>query len=352
MTNTRITDPEVVEHRYPVRVERFGIRAGSRRRRALHRGGDGAVRELTFLEPMSLSVLTQHRAEGPYGVAGGLPGAPGRQRVIRASGEVLELGSVDGTRGGARRPAAAGDARRGRMGSGRRGTGLNGRSYQTRETGRDLCLRVEDAQTFLTRRQVESLVSRAELKPDAAGRTEPRRESRRKVNCIERAQPVLTIKVCCMVNRRAGWIENEIRRDGTREVGLQPVRDFDRLRLRQLPRKFPSGDGRHRLGIGDPGSNDPCGRTCCTGFPEHLPNVLGAYLPAVCFDESACSSSMRSTTPRARRGLPRSDNEQLRERDGFRPPQALFRRNLVRRQRFRRDEIVQHGTKTLLPGGL
>ena len=96
MTNTRITDPEVVEHRYPVRVERFGIRAGSGGAGA-HRGGDGAVRELTFLAPMSLSVLTQHRAEGPYGMAGGSPGAPGRQRVVRANGEVLELGSVDGT---------------------------------------------------------------------------------------------------------------------------------------------------------------------------------------------------------------------------------------------------------------
>jgi 5-oxoprolinase (ATP-hydrolysing) len=96
MTNTRITDPEVVEHRYPVRVERFGIRAGSGGAGA-RRGGDGAVREMTFLAPMSLSVLTQHRAAGPYGMAGGLPGAPGRQRVIRATGEVQELGSVDGT---------------------------------------------------------------------------------------------------------------------------------------------------------------------------------------------------------------------------------------------------------------
>ncbi|HEU0301783.1 MAG TPA: hydantoinase B/oxoprolinase family protein, partial [Longimicrobium sp.] len=96
MTNTRITDPEVVEHRYPVRVERFGVRAGSGGA-GRWRGGDGAVRELTFLQPVSLSVLTQHRAEGPYGVDGGRPGAPGRQRVIRATGEVLELGSVDGT---------------------------------------------------------------------------------------------------------------------------------------------------------------------------------------------------------------------------------------------------------------
>jgi 5-oxoprolinase (ATP-hydrolysing) len=95
MTNTRITDPEVVEHRYPVRVERFGIRAGSGGAGA-HRGGDGAVREITFLAPMSLSVLTQHRAEGPYGMHGGGPGAPGLQRVLRAGGETVELGSVDG----------------------------------------------------------------------------------------------------------------------------------------------------------------------------------------------------------------------------------------------------------------
>lgn len=95
MTNTRITDPEVVEHRYPVRVERFGVRPGSGGAGAF-RGGDGAVRETVFLEPMSLSVLTQHRVDGPYGLHGGHPGAPGRQRLVRASGEVVELASVDG----------------------------------------------------------------------------------------------------------------------------------------------------------------------------------------------------------------------------------------------------------------
>jgi 5-oxoprolinase (ATP-hydrolysing) len=95
MTNTRITDPEVVEHRYPVRIERFAVRAGSGGA-GRFRGGDGAVRETVFLEVASLSVLAQHRAEGPYGVDGGHPGAPGRQRVIRATGETLELGSVDG----------------------------------------------------------------------------------------------------------------------------------------------------------------------------------------------------------------------------------------------------------------
>jgi 5-oxoprolinase (ATP-hydrolysing) len=95
MTNTRITDPEVVEHRYPVRLERFGIRRGSGGE-GRWPGGDGAVRELTFLEPMSLSLVTQHRVEAPYGMAGGGPGKPGRQTLVRASGEVEELASVDG----------------------------------------------------------------------------------------------------------------------------------------------------------------------------------------------------------------------------------------------------------------
>ncbi len=94
MTNTRITDVEVLEHRYPVRVERFGIRRGSGGRGA-HRGGDGAVREITFLGPMSLSVLTQHRTAAPYGMMGGAPGAPGRQRLRRADGTILNLASID-----------------------------------------------------------------------------------------------------------------------------------------------------------------------------------------------------------------------------------------------------------------
>lgn len=95
MTNTRITDPEVIEARYPVRVERFAVRRGSGGA-GQWRGGDGAVREMTFLEPMSLSLLTQHRVAGPRGMHGGEPGAPGRQRVIRASGDAVELGPVDG----------------------------------------------------------------------------------------------------------------------------------------------------------------------------------------------------------------------------------------------------------------
>ena len=95
MTNTRITDPEVLEHRYPVRVERFAVRRGSGGA-GRWRGGDGAIREILFLAPLALSVLTQHRAAGPYGVAGGQPGKPGRQRVLRADGGEELLGSVDG----------------------------------------------------------------------------------------------------------------------------------------------------------------------------------------------------------------------------------------------------------------
>ena len=100
MTNTRITDPEIIEHRYPVRIDRFAIRRGSGGA-GKWGGGDGAVREITFLEPMSLSVLSQHRKERPYGLEGGEPGAAGRQRLIRASGEIMELKSIDGVEVGA-----------------------------------------------------------------------------------------------------------------------------------------------------------------------------------------------------------------------------------------------------------
>lgn len=95
MTNTRITDPEVLEHRFPVRLERFAVRRGSGGA-GRYRGGDGTVRELTFLAPVALSLVTQHRVEGPYGAAGGGAGRPGRQRLEHFGGEVEELESVDG----------------------------------------------------------------------------------------------------------------------------------------------------------------------------------------------------------------------------------------------------------------
>ena len=97
MTNTRMTDPEILEHRYPVRVRRLAVRRGSGGA-GRWRGGDGLVRELEFLAPVHVSVLTQHRSSGPYGVEGGAAGAPGRQRLQRSTGEVVKLASVDGVR--------------------------------------------------------------------------------------------------------------------------------------------------------------------------------------------------------------------------------------------------------------
>jgi 5-oxoprolinase (ATP-hydrolysing) len=99
MTNTRITDPEILERRYPVRLERFAIRAGSGGAGAF-RGGDGVQRELTFLAPCSLSLLSQHRASGPYGVAAGEPGKPGAQRLVRADGRVEPLPPIAGAQVG------------------------------------------------------------------------------------------------------------------------------------------------------------------------------------------------------------------------------------------------------------
>ena len=90
MTNTRITDPEVLELRYPVRLERFAIRRGSGG--AGHwRGGDGAIRALRFLARMTAVVLTSRRDEAPFGQAGGMPGLPGAQRVERADGSIQVL---------------------------------------------------------------------------------------------------------------------------------------------------------------------------------------------------------------------------------------------------------------------
>ena len=95
ISNTRITDAEVLERRYPVRLERFSIRTNSGGVGA-HRGGDGLVRRLRFLEPVELSFLSQHRIEQPFGMEGGFPGRCGAQRVIRASGITEELPGIVG----------------------------------------------------------------------------------------------------------------------------------------------------------------------------------------------------------------------------------------------------------------
>ncbi|MGQ0774261.1 MAG: hydantoinase B/oxoprolinase family protein [Pseudonocardiales bacterium] len=90
MTNSRLTDPEVLEWRYPVLLESFAIRRGSGGA-GRWRGGDGAVRRLRFRQAMTISTLSSHRRVPPYGMAGGSPGALGHNRVHRAAGGVLEL---------------------------------------------------------------------------------------------------------------------------------------------------------------------------------------------------------------------------------------------------------------------
>lgn len=96
MTNTAITDPEVLELRLPVRLERFALRRGSGGA-GRWRGGDGLERVLRFLEPMDVSLLTQRRCSGPPGCAGGAPGAAGAQWLERVLGSGREpLGFVSG----------------------------------------------------------------------------------------------------------------------------------------------------------------------------------------------------------------------------------------------------------------
>jgi 5-oxoprolinase (ATP-hydrolysing) len=77
MTNTRITDPEVLEARFLVRLVRFSLRPGSGGA-GRHRGGDGVIREIALLQPMRVSILSDRRTRRPFGLAGGQPGAPGR----------------------------------------------------------------------------------------------------------------------------------------------------------------------------------------------------------------------------------------------------------------------------------
>ena len=90
MTNTRMTDPEVLESRFPVRVEEFSIRRGSGGA-GKYRGGDGAVRRLRFLEAMTVTILSSHRTTEPYGLAGGGAGAKGKNTLLRADGTVVAL---------------------------------------------------------------------------------------------------------------------------------------------------------------------------------------------------------------------------------------------------------------------
>ncbi len=94
MTNSRLTDPEILEWRFPVLLENFSIRAGSGGNGKWH-GGNGAVRRVRFLEPMTAAILSGHRSVPPYGMQGGKPGAVGRNFVVRKDGARVELRGAD-----------------------------------------------------------------------------------------------------------------------------------------------------------------------------------------------------------------------------------------------------------------
>jgi N-methylhydantoinase B/oxoprolinase/acetone carboxylase alpha subunit len=93
MTNSRMTDPEVLEQKYPVLLESFAIRRGSGGAGKWH-GGDGAVRRIRFREAMQASILSNHRVVAPFGLDGGAPGAVGVNRVERVGGKVEILGGT------------------------------------------------------------------------------------------------------------------------------------------------------------------------------------------------------------------------------------------------------------------
>ena len=93
MSNSRLTDPEVLEWRFPVRLESYEIRPGSGGA-GRWRGGDGGVRRLRFLQPMTASILSNGRMHGAFGMAGGGAGAVGLSRVVRADGRVQALGHI------------------------------------------------------------------------------------------------------------------------------------------------------------------------------------------------------------------------------------------------------------------
>lgn len=93
MTNSRLTDPEVLEFRFPVRLESYAIRHGSGGAGRFH-GGHGGVRRVRFLEPMTASILSNGRVVPAFGMAGGHPGALGINRVERADGSVEMLDHI------------------------------------------------------------------------------------------------------------------------------------------------------------------------------------------------------------------------------------------------------------------
>jgi 5-oxoprolinase (ATP-hydrolysing) len=105
MTNSRLTDPEVLESRYSVRVESFAVRAGSggtpsgaNEGKGGFKGGDGVVRKIRFLAPMTAAILSDRRNVAPFGLDGGGEGAKGRNAVQRTNGQVEELAGTAETK--------------------------------------------------------------------------------------------------------------------------------------------------------------------------------------------------------------------------------------------------------------
>jgi len=96
MTNSRLTDPEILEFRFPVRLESYEIRRGSGGA-GRWRGGNGGVRKIRFLEPMTAAILSNNRLYPPFGMAGGEPGACGVNKVVRADGRVEPIGHIGKT---------------------------------------------------------------------------------------------------------------------------------------------------------------------------------------------------------------------------------------------------------------
>ena len=94
MTNTRLTDPELLEARYPVLIKEFSVRRNSGGHGA-HHGGNGVVRKIEFREEMSVAILSNHRRIAPFGTDGGYPGKLGKNYINRRDGTIVKLGSTE-----------------------------------------------------------------------------------------------------------------------------------------------------------------------------------------------------------------------------------------------------------------
>ncbi len=99
MTNTRITDPEILDRRYPVLLKKFSLRKDSGDK-GKHYGGDGLVREMEFLSPLNAAILSERRVYPPYGLNGGGNGKPGKNLFIEKTGKTTDLGEKSEVKAG------------------------------------------------------------------------------------------------------------------------------------------------------------------------------------------------------------------------------------------------------------